>query len=74
MVVFRGLRIGIFLDWWASSHAKFLAADLVPLRLDCADYVVGIKGAIFNTYDNLDDARGTYDAAGAEGFLRVIEP
>lgn len=46
--------------------------NVIDLRLDCADYVVGVHGAIYNTYDTMEDAIATYEAARAEGFLRII--
>ena len=44
------------------------------LRLDCADYVVGIPGAVFCGFDSFEDARATYEQAEEGGLVEIITP
>ncbi|KAK7676008.1 hypothetical protein QCA50_021043 [Cerrena zonata] len=42
--------------------------------LDCADYVVGIKGAVYNTFERVEAAHAAYNRARFEGLLQTIRP
>ena len=44
------------------------------LRLDCADYVVGVSGAVCCGFDSFEDADATYTQAEEGGLIEIIAP
>lgn len=61
---------GIFLFSFSPYRTLILGLH----RLDCADYVVGIKGAVYNTFERVEAAHAAYNRARFEGLLQTIRP
>lgn len=43
-------------------------------RLDCADYVVGIPGSVYNTFNSVAAAEHAFQRARDEGLLQNVYP
>lgn len=54
-----------FMVLWFLSDAS----TPMPVRLDCADYVLGVPSALYRGYANEDAAVAVYKAAVADGCV-----